>query len=152
MSGCQPGSRECGCTLASATADALQSCRFLKRQSALRATCALDPLRKKRKEMSARSGAKECCLGPSVIGMAFPFLLSTPGAAGRSSRKNLDSTKKVFIFSKFISTDVLRKIWREVTRKNAEARLEGIDSRVGTAASSIKGAEFRSPKPACECA
>ena len=41
---------------------------------------------------------------------------------------------KVFIFSKLPSTDVLREIWREVTRKNAEARLEGIDSRVGAAA------------------
>jgi len=57
---------------------------------------------------------------------------------------------KVFIFSKLPSTDVLREIWREVTRKNAEARLEEIDSRVGTAASSIKGAESRGPKPACK--
>ena len=64
--------------------------------------------------------------------------LGTPGTAVRSSRKNLDSTTKVFIFSKLLSTDVLREIWREVTRKNAEARLEGIDSRVGAAASSTK--------------
>src|ERR1700751_3605339 len=63
--------------------------------------------------------------------------LGTQGTAGRSSRKNLDSTTKVFIFSKLLSTDVMREIWREVTRKKAEARLEG-DSRVGAAASSTK--------------
>jgi hypothetical protein len=53
---------------------------------------------------------------------------------GEVLEKDLGSTTKVFIFSKLLSTDVLREIWREVTRKNAEARLEGIDSRVGTAA------------------
>jgi len=36
--------------------------------------CASVPLRKKRKEMSARAGAKECCLGASVIGISY-FLL-----------------------------------------------------------------------------
>ena len=32
--------------------------------------------------------SKECCLGASLMDkMAFPFLLTTPGTAGRSSRK-----------------------------------------------------------------
>ena len=54
---------------------------------------ALFPLRKKRKEMSARAGAKECCLGASFIGMAFPCLLTAPGTAGEVLEKDLGSTR-----------------------------------------------------------
>jgi len=36
--------------------------------------CASVPLRKKRKEMRARAGAKECCLGASVIGISYLLL------------------------------------------------------------------------------
>jgi hypothetical protein len=53
---------------------------------------ALFRLRKKRKEMSARAGAKECCLGASFIGMAFPCLLTAPGTAGEVLEKDLGST------------------------------------------------------------
>src|SRR5437764_10016235 len=50
--------------------------------------CALIPVRKRRKEMSARAGAKERRLGTGLMDMAFPLLLpTTPGTAGRSSRK-----------------------------------------------------------------
>ncbi len=54
---------------------------------------ALFRLRKKRKEMSARAGAKECCLGASFIGMAFPCLLTAPGTAGEVLEKDLGSTR-----------------------------------------------------------
>ena len=54
---------------------------------------ALFRLRKKRKEMSARADAKECCLGASFIGMAFPCLLTAPGTAGEVLEKDLGSTR-----------------------------------------------------------
>jgi hypothetical protein len=56
-------------------------------------TRALFPLRKKRTEMSARADAKECCLGASFIGMAFPRLLTAPGTAGEVLEKDLGSTR-----------------------------------------------------------
>jgi hypothetical protein len=50
--------------------------------------------RRKRKEMSARAGATECCQGASVIGMAFP--LSTyysEKGRGEVLEKDLGSTR-----------------------------------------------------------